>query len=132
MANLPKKLYRLNHAADVDEGEEGEDWDQWFGSLEEAKKMRTHYIRQGRSSVDQSTTLSIDRITLKPTLPTKALLLAALNRRGFVKETVEVVPAVTFYKGVAQKPVVTERRVREERARHAEMEALAREVEVSR
>lgn len=90
------KLYRLR----IDPGEhdgEGEDHDEWFSSLRDAKTRRAELIRQDLCLVDSRTKreYAIDRVWFPP-LPAKQLALTILNRahHGYTKERV-----VSAYEG---------------------------------
>lgn len=83
-------LYRLG----IVPGEgcaEGEDWDEWFGALRDAKKRRAELIRQDPAMIGcrVARDYEICRIKLVD-LPPRKLALAVLNRRYLV-ESVEVV-----------------------------------------
>ena len=78
------KLYRLNIAPGEDECE-GEDWDEWFTSLRDAKARRKELIdldptmaghRYGRD-------FRIERVKLS-NCSRQELVLRVLNRRGYV------------------------------------------------
>jgi len=97
-------LYRLNRAPSESEGE-GEDWDEWFGSLREARRRRAELIREDphleghRYGED----FRIDRVVFRD-LPRRALLLAVLNWNGCVEEDKEgVVPVY-----VPRRPVIAD------------------------
>ena len=76
-------LYRLDISPDESAGE-GEDWDEWFTSLSEAKTRRRGLIAANPtlSGLRHSQSYAIHRIVLAP-LPKKALVLAVLRRLGY-------------------------------------------------
>jgi hypothetical protein len=79
-------FYRLGIQPSEADGE-GEDHAEWFGSLREAKQRRTELL-QAFSDGDWSghrtgEDFEIERIELVQ-LPLKRLILAILNRRGFI------------------------------------------------
>lgn len=74
------KLYLLHRAPDESAGE-GEDWNEWFGSLREANARRAELIQQTDWSTHRyGADFKIERVELAK-LPKRQLLLAALNGR---------------------------------------------------
>lgn len=81
-------IYRLNVAPGKDQ-DEGENCDEWFGSLEAAKRRRTLLIQGNRDLEGHryGSDYQIDRVVLVD-LPPKQMALALLNRmRCFVEQT---------------------------------------------
>lgn len=77
------KLYQLNVQPQEHEGE-GEDHDEWFTALGAAKKRRSQLIRSmPADSYKFGADYSIDEVELVD-LPTRALVLAILNREYVV------------------------------------------------
>lgn len=88
-------LYRLGICPDESEGE-GEDHDEWFGSLAEAKKRRAELIQldphlKGHRYGED---FEIDRVSFRD-LPRRKLLLAVLNWEGCVEQVEQVVRRYT-------------------------------------
>jgi hypothetical protein len=85
-------LYRLGICADESQGE-GEDHDEWFGSLGAARRRRAELIRVSPRLAGHryGEDFEIERVVFRD-LPRRALLLAALNWRGCVELQEEVVP----------------------------------------
>ena len=81
------KLYRIN-ITPCDNSGEGENWDEWFGSLVAAKKRRRELIKDPDYSYC-GCNYSIDQVKIS-NLPKKKLLLWALNSKG-IFSSVEVV-----------------------------------------
>ncbi len=84
------KLYKLDVAPDESAGE-GEDWDEWFPSLDAAKDRRQELI-DANPTMDghrYGKDYAVSRVTFTE-LPPLKLLLAVLNRVGCHKR-VEVV-----------------------------------------
>ena len=74
------KLYRLNITPSDTSGE-GEDHDEWFGSLVAAKHQRRYYINNDPDISYCGQNYSIDVVEI-PNKPKKQLLLLALNYKG--------------------------------------------------
>lgn len=96
-------FYQLDIATPEDAGE-GEDYSEWFASLAEAKRRRAKLIRddpalEGCRYPDD---FAIDRIVLAD-LPPKELLLAVLNRKGFITSRETVVAAYKPTKSALRK-----------------------------
>lgn len=87
------KLYCLSIAPSESDGE-GEDHDEWFTSLEAAKRRRRELIRDNPGLVGHKfgRDFEIEEIIFAK-LPQKALALAILNRRGYVAQRTVVVPS---------------------------------------
>lgn len=83
------KLYRLNIYPDQSEGEGG-DYDEWFGSLEAARKRRAQLIRDEQADYRMGPDLGIDAVEMPP-LSIKRLALHLLNREHL--QSSEAVPA---------------------------------------
>jgi hypothetical protein len=85
------KFYRLEIAPDESEGE-GEDHDEWFSSLEGAKRRRSELIRRDPhlDGHRYGSDFAIHCVVLKD-LPKRALVLAVLNRRGYTKSDDKIV-----------------------------------------
>lgn len=85
-------VYRLQIMPGEADGE-GEDHDEWFGSLRQARARRAHLIRENPRLEDHRTQRDF-RITkcYVRDLSHKALLLAALNRTAWLDGSEEVVP----------------------------------------
>jgi hypothetical protein len=72
------------------EGEpEGRCDDEWFTSKREALERRRALIEE-RGENDYVPDLELERVVITRSLPLKQLLLAVLNRRGFVSESEEL------------------------------------------
>lgn len=102
-------FYRINITPGNDEGDE--DQDEWFTSEKEARKRRTWLIKNVGDDAVTGKNYSINRVELAEDLPFKELLLAVLNRKGFICSSVEIVPA--WRKSKAQE--ARERRAYEEK-----------------
>lgn len=102
------RFYRINRRPDETVGE-GENWDEWFPSLSEARKRRAQLERENHDAwvedcesiraeygedshlpVRHNPGLSIDRVDLAD-LSAKNLTLAILNQSGFIRSVVRVV-----------------------------------------
>lgn len=96
-------VYRLEVAPSDSDGE-GEDHDEWFSSLQAAKKRRGELIKQDPDLEDHryGEDFEIEKITLADDSRLK-LILAILNRTSFYTSREQVVPP---YKPV--KPCQTE------------------------
>jgi hypothetical protein len=97
------KVYRLGVCAGPDDGE-GEDNDEWFSSLEKAKRRRRELIAQdpyldGGHRTGQD--YGIHRVWLVE-LPPRELLIRCLTGRAYVSRAEEVVPD---YEGKPRKTV---------------------------
>lgn len=90
MARL--KLYRVNISPEESEGE-GEDHDEWFPSLNDARARRRQLIEQNPSlqNCRYQSDYGIDEVKLLD-LPRKQLALAVLNRRGIAISRIVVQP----------------------------------------
>ncbi len=97
-------FYRLNVAPDEYDSDD-KDCNEWFSSLDAAKKRRADFIatHPTRDGQRDDSDFSIDHVTLT-TLGPKALLLAVLNRAGFISAEVTVVEAYTFKPRVEETP----------------------------
>jgi len=84
------KLYKLEIAPPETEGE-GEDWSEWFTSLQAARKRRAELIEQDPKLSDHryGHDYEISRVTFA-SLPLRELLLAVMNRKGISKSEVVV------------------------------------------
>lgn len=83
------KFYRL-HIKPSESDSEAEDQDEWFSSLAEAKARRRELILD-RGANDRVPDLDIDRVWFATDLTARGLLLAVLNRSGFIIKTEELV-----------------------------------------
>jgi hypothetical protein len=87
------KLYLLR--IDPDESaSEGERWDEWFSSLEAARRRRSEMIRKalaGEKDMRCGADFQIEMCEIAD-LPKRALVLAALNGKGYVDARTTVVP----------------------------------------
>lgn len=83
-------VYRLEVAPGESVGE-GEDHDEWFGSLGEAQRRRRFHIEADPELLGHRTRQDyrITRVVLAALSP-KSLLLAVLNRVGFMADDHEV------------------------------------------
>ena len=86
------KLYKLDIAPGESNGE-GEDHDEWFSSLDAAKKRRQELIDANPSMGGHryGEDYAISRVEFAE-LPPLKLLLAVLNRTGWNKHTEVIVP----------------------------------------
>lgn len=86
------KVYRLNIQPDEAAGE-GEDHDEYFASLDAARRRRAELIRANPEMEGHRTEsdFAIERVTLAD-LPPAKLVLAVLNRKGYAEKTEMVVP----------------------------------------
>lgn len=98
-------VYQL-HVAPGEYDSDGEDFDEWFLSLREAKRRRAELIA-GEAESPENTRVSgdfaIERLTIAK-MPRRALVVALLRRKGFVTERVEVVPAYIFPRPSPEQP----------------------------
>lgn len=86
------KLYCLRVHPSESDGD-GEVFDQWFTSLEAAKRVRARFIREVPADEYKfGEDFRIDEVVLRA-LPHRALLLAVLNRQGWVQTRRTVVEA---------------------------------------
>lgn len=86
------RLYRLGIVPPESEGE-GEDHDEWFQSLREAKKRRKELIDMSPALLDHRTGTDYEiEVVDFVALPLRKLLLAVLNRTGYAERRREVVP----------------------------------------
>lgn len=85
---MKKPVYRL-HVSPGDGDGEGENLDEWFASLKEAKERRHVLIRLNPGADDAD--LQIERVLLVHDSPYQ-LALKILNRRCYVRDRLEVVP----------------------------------------
>ena len=85
-------FYRLEIAPSESDGE-GEDHDEWFTSLEAARRRRAELIRADPHLEGHryGSDFCVSRVILRDLSP-KALVLAVLNRAGHVESSEEVVP----------------------------------------
>lgn len=88
-------LYRLDVAPSDSDGE-GEDYDEWFPSLREARRRRAELIRADPRLEGHryGSDFAIHRVVFRD-LPQRALLLAVLNWSGCVEREEEVAPDYT-------------------------------------
>ena len=70
-----------------DDGE-GEDHSEWFTSLQAARARRSEISREDENGEK----VAIQRVVVSAHLSPKAVLLAVLNRKGWMKSSQEVVP----------------------------------------
>ena len=82
------KLYRINITPNQHSGE-GENHNEWFGSLAAAKTRRRELIKDPDYTFC-GCNYSLDRVEI-PHLPKKKLLLRALNSKGFFPSD-EIIP----------------------------------------
>jgi hypothetical protein len=90
---LVRAIYRLEIAPSEDEGA-GEDHDEWFSSLEEAKRRRSELIKidprlEGHRYNEDFSIWRYVPARLSP----RRLLIAALNRKDWVEDHTLVVPS---------------------------------------
>lgn len=86
----PTTLYRL-HIVREENQAEGEDLDEWFPTLEAALAQRTELAGMERENLWED--LDVHEVVIANLTRTQ-LLLAVLNRRGFVESSREVCPAL--------------------------------------
>lgn len=85
-------VYQL-HISGSDYDADGEDFDEYFSSLEAARRRRKQLIDADPKMKDCrfDSDYKIDKLTLSTKLSPRQLILAILNRKGYVKERETVV-----------------------------------------